>query len=220
MGILRIFKKPSENDKCLKEKFDFLKNVKYKPLEKALTDKEVEEFEKLNNVTLPEDYKYFLTHIGNGICIINDNYPYKSWNPRGANRQIWGIERKKLFEKNDSLAKNFLFDKPFLRRDGAKPLDWFVDCINPLLDNDANCEKCGHFKVCPFVCVEALDTYQLPYYNGALPICYAGCTYRYCLVLTGGHRGEVWMDNELDDFVPSKPSFCEFLAWVSTSPAY
>ena len=61
MNIFNIFKKPSENDKIFKEKFRFLEYLKYKSMGRALTDREIKKFESINKVSLPDDYKYFLT---------------------------------------------------------------------------------------------------------------------------------------------------------------
>ncbi len=67
MGIFNLLKKQLFIGKSLEEKFRFLKRNKYEPLGRVLTEEEVEEFEISNGITLPDDYKWFLKNIGNGI---------------------------------------------------------------------------------------------------------------------------------------------------------
>jgi len=217
MSIFNILKKPSESDKIFKEKFRFLNNVKYKPLGRVLTDREIKKFESINNITLPDDYKYFLTHIGNGIKTpkIYNLFPK---NPRFAYRFFKGIDRKALNKPNKMLSQEFLFDEPFSTGEGLKPTDWFSDCSNPNLTHDELCDNCKNIYNCPFTYSNVFEkSDEYPYYRGVLPICNAGCTYQYFLVLTGRHSGEVWIDNDRVDFSPAKSDFVEFLNWATKS---
>lgn len=191
--------------------FNFLKKIKYEKIEDNLSQTEIETFEKTNNISLPEDYKYFLMHIGNGVRITM---------PNGKERIVNGIKRPNLYNHNKLLSQPFIFDKAFLHTENQDPVEWFKDCINPELDDEEICSKCRHFDKCPFAYADSLDIDSMPYYSGVISICHAGCTYQYCLVLTGNHFGEIWMDNELRDFIPSKRTFAEFIKWVATSKFY
>ena len=201
-----------------KKDFQFMKYVKYKPLGRTLTKKKIEKFEKINDIVLPEDYKYFLTHIGNGVCIYTKSRPHLFLNTNGGKRYVYGLNKQMLGKRNNLFSKEFLFDKDFLTRYGENSKDWFEDCLSPTHD-DPICDTCKNVYDCPFACTDALEeNYGIPYYRGVLPICKAGCTYQYCLVLTGCHKGEVWQDNELSDFFKNNSSFTEFLKWVSDTP--
>ena len=196
----------------MEKSFAFLKDIEYQTIEPALKESEISVFEDINNICLPDDYRYFLTHIGNGISFVT--------NGDNCERVIYGIKRSKLNKENKLLQKEFLFTKPFLHKDNLEPTDWFQDCINPEHEDEEICEQCKHFEKCPFAFVDSYFVDEYPYYSGVLPICYAGCTYTYFLILTGKHRGEIWFDNEWRDFIPSKQSFAEFLEWIVFSDAY
>lgn len=202
------------------EGFEFLKNVNYVPLSRPLTQKEIRDFEQMNNIFLPDDYKHFLTHIGNGIKIKVSLNKY-SWFHYGKQRIVKGINLKTINKIHKLLSEEFLFDNPFSSLDGEKPTDWFVDCENPLLRNDELCNKCNNKYECPFACTDKIcNDYGYPYYRGVFPICYAGCTYEYYLVLTGKHCGEVWLDNDGQTFDPIEQTFTDFLKWVISSKHY
>ena len=193
------------------DSFKFLNGVKYEPIEKPISETDLENYEQLNNISLPEDYKHFLTHIGNGIRIFM---------PDGYERVVVGIKKSKRNKCNPLLSQQFIFEKPFYHEENPEPVLWFNDCINPEVEDEEICAQCEHFKQCPFAYVDSMYIDELPYYSGVLPICYAGCTYSYCLILTGSHRGEIWFDNEFHDFIPSKKNFTEFLEWVVRSEFY
>ena len=205
-----------------KSGFDFLKYVNYVPLGAPLSKKEVEDFETLNNISLPDDYKFFLTHIGNGIRIfMNNRYSKIIRRIKSTDRIVLGIERPVNKQYNKMLQKDCIFDTAFDDQVTRRSTDLFEDCIDPVrVYNDIKCEKCHHFDICPFADGIELPKEQMPYYSGVYPICKAGCTYQYCLIVTGKHRGEVWMDNELSTFIPMKENFTQFLRWLVTADFY
>ena len=94
------------------------------------------------------------------------------------------------------------------------------DCIDPESEDEDSCLRCHHLDDCFYAYSEELGEFDHMIYNGAYPICYAGCTYMYFLIINGAHKGEVWINNETSDFAPSKKSFGEFLQWVATAEVY
>ncbi|MBR2895911.1 MAG: SMI1/KNR4 family protein [Oscillospiraceae bacterium] len=190
------------------ELFSFLHHTIYEVLDAPLTSEEVSKFERLNNISLPEEYKYFLTTIGNGIRL-----HLHSFLDEVEERTIYGIPRPVSAQYNRRLALEFPFDEPYHEHLDTHDFDYPEDCIDP--DGDS-CEGCHHFDHCFHVYPETLDTFDHMIYNGTTPILYAGCAYTYFLILSGKHRGEIWINNELEDFAPAKPSFSAFLHWVVT----
>ena len=202
-----------KRDVYAKHGLGFLKYIKYKPLDAPLSSKEIETFEKLNNVSLPEDYKYFLMNIGNGVRLFVGTNPFQN------GRVVFGIERPVCKRYNKMLQKDCIFDEPFDDRVTRKPTDLFDDCIDPVrIYNDIKCGKCPHFDLCPFAYGDSDD--DRPYYSGLYPLTHAGCTYVYYLIVKGKHRGEVWMDNDGSAFVPMKSSFSEYLKWLAYTDCY
>lgn len=149
--------------------------------------------------------------IGNGIKIsVNGD----------EERYVRGIRRPVSKRYNRRLKMDFLFNNAYHQRENPNPLPEFKDCLDPEGKTDDACDKCKHLDTCFYAFSDTFDDSNYPYYNGAYPICYAGCTYTYFLIITGEKRGEVWIDNELTDFVPVKQDFVSFLKWVSTADSY
>ena len=188
--------------------FSFLQEIEYQVCDKTLSCQEIIEYEELNNIVLPNDYKYFLMNIGNGIKIHfakTDHY-------------IKGIKRPISKRYNKRLARTFIFNEAYHKRLQTHNFEIPSDCPDPQLESDDYCNDCLHFYDCFWAFPEnAFDDYNHMIYNGTYPICYAGCTYTYFLIITGQHRGEVWINNETSDFAPAKNSFISFLQWIIES---
>ena len=191
--------------------FSFLHQVSYVALDAPLTQEEISVFEQLNNIVIPDEYKHFLTMIGNGIQI--------DIGKKDA-RYIYGIKRPVSKRLNRRLALKFTFDEPFHERLNTHDFQLPSDCIDPESEDEDSCLRCHHLDDCFYAYSEELGEFDHMIYNGAHPICYAGCTYMYFLIINGAHKGEVWINNETSDFAPSKKSFGEFLQWVATAEVY
>lgn len=79
------------------------------------------------------------------------------------------------------------------------------------------CYICDHKYDC--ICAESqmFDCgVETPFYNGALELLYAGCTYFYHLILNGPFRGEVWLSDENDKIMSVEKSFKKFLRRICT----
>ena len=191
--------------------FSILNKVSFEPLDKPLTPEEISTFERLNSIVLPEEYKYFLTTIGNGIKINVD---------KKEARYIYGIKRPVSKRSNRRLKIAFSFDEPYHERLNTHNFQLPSDCIDPESEEEGSCLRCKHIDDCFYAYAEDLDEFDHMIYNGAYPICYAGCTYMYFLIINGAHKGEVWINNETSDFAPSKKTFGEFLQWVASAEVY
>ena len=192
-------------------KFSFLDSVSYVPLDAPLTQEEILTFEHINNIVIPDEYREFLTTIGNGIKI--------DVGKKDA-RYICGIKRPVNKRFNRRLKLSFSFDEPYHNRLNTHDFQLPIDCIDPESEDESSCVRCHHLDDCFYAYAEELDEYDHMIYNGAYPIFYAGCTYMYFLIISGPHNGEVWINNESSDFSPSKSTFCSFLRWVSTNEIY
>ena len=141
---------------------------------------EVLELEQVSNVSLPDDYRHFITQIGNG----------------GAG-PAYGLFR--VGEHDDNLG--FIsFKKGCLLGDLSTPFkhsrEWNhtkefwdrapdVDSMNEQEFEEA----CDHWR-------ERLNKeyYDTSIMDGAIPICHLGCAIRDWLVVTGLERGNIWRD--------------------------
>lgn len=191
--------------------FSFLQHVSYEPLDAPLTQDEIAAFEQLNGIVVPDEYKQFLLTVGNGIRI--------HVGEKGA-RYIYGISRPINKQFNRRLKMGFIFEEPYHDRLDTHDFEWPSDCVDPDKELEDSCRKCPHLDDCFYVNSDDLDEFDHMIYNGAYPICYAGCTYMYFLIVTGSRCGEVWINNEIYDFSPVKKSFGEFLRWVATTDMY
>ena len=146
----------------------------------------VEAFEKRCEILLPDEYKYFITEIGDGGA-----GPYYGLFPFGQHDDGWGLcawesgglvgDVSKTFPHQDAwnLADSFWRKRP------DPPPD-----IPP----EGEDELMGEWDK------ELEEKYWDPaIMNGAIPICHLGCAYRQWLVINGGQRGYVWCDERAND---------------------
>ena len=203
--ILRILKKKNhaeQRSETPRNLFDFLADVNYRVVEPPLTEDEISKLEELNEINFPGEYRQFLTTIGNGIKIDRGE--------RGT-RYIYGFPRPIEKHVNRRYKWDFIFETAYHRREKTHKFSFPEDCLDIDDHDEEICKQCRHKDSCFYSDAGDLDDYDNVIYNGACPLCYAGCTYTYFLVLNGSHRGEVWINNEDDDFAPTKASFSEFL---------
>ena len=190
--------------------YSFLDNVIFDVIDSPLSINELLEFEQINNITLPDDYRAFLINVGNGVKIKTSSR---------NDRYIYGIKRPVTKRKNRRLQLSFIFEEPYHDRLNTHNFELPADCIDPDSETEDSCEHCSRLDDCFYAYSDNLSEYDHVIFNGAYPICYAGCTYTYFLIVTGPHCGEVWINNETSDFAPSKASFYDFIKWAATAEA-
>jgi len=159
-------------------------------------------FEKIHNISLPDDFRQFLTEVGNGgagpfygvfpLGKMDDNFSFGTWQEDDG---VVGV-----------LSQPFLFEE-----------EWNDISSQPsaeLADQDES--EYGR----------QMDTFQSTYWgsslvNGAIPICHEGCALRIWLVVTGAQAGYLWEDRRSEDG-GLKPlrladgSSATFAAWYET----
>ncbi len=150
-----------------------------------LPESEVIEFEEKHQVSLPEDYRFFVTEVGNGGA-----GPY------------YGVFQ---FGEEDDGHGFCKWENGFLVGDLSKPFphedDWNLPDSFWRQQPDPG----------PEISVEEEDRLMAAWdreleekywhpgiMNGAIPICHLGCARRHWLVIKGGQRGIVWCDYRVD----------------------
>jgi hypothetical protein len=148
-------------------------------LNKPLTEAVVYDFELRHSVRLPEDYRTFLTEIGNGgagpfygvfpLGMKDTGFEFEPWHEEG---EFVGV-----------LSKSFPFETEWNDLSGKPPDD--------LEDLDS-----ARYE-------SMRDEFEKYYWgssfmNGAIPICHEGCALRIWLVVTGPQAGRLWHDGRAD----------------------
>lgn len=183
----------------------------------VLTEEQISYFEKINDITLPVQYRQMLLIEGNGLRIHYNTPKDSVFKGEIHFRTVSGIKWNKRFG-NNRLAKPFMFTEAYDERDNNLPYPQFEDCGR---DEDwlpeGVCYACDHKYDCIHVDPSIYrDNLYTPFYNGTLELLYAGCTYSYHLILNGPFRGEVWISDENVRFNPYAKSFKEFLEKLCT----
>ena len=134
-----------------------------------LTESEVRHFEEKFKIKLPDDYKAFITRIGNGGA-----GPY------------YGIIQLDIIEG----PKDFkLVNKPSINLAKAFPFteSWEADWINTFdWDNERPDD-------------ELIEEYFDPsLISGTIPLCHYGHGNTYLLVINGKEHGHIWFDGRAD----------------------
>ena len=145
-----------------------------------LAEEAVRKFETKYGITLPEDYRGFLIHVGNGgdgpdygvfkLGEMDDMHDHRAW------------------EENDgsvgTLSKPFPHTGPW----NEAPQD---------TEHDPDKESFQQWEDRE---MEAFDAFywNSELVNGAIPICNHGCARRSWLVVSGTEAGNVWRDNRAD----------------------
>lgn len=149
-------------------------------LNKPLPDSEVAAFERLHHIRLADDYRTFITEIGNGGA-----GPYYGIFPLGYMDD--GFELAP-WDKGNSLVGNLAAEFPYREAWNdltGRPPDELAE------EDEEEYERQLHaFE----------ERYFAPsVMNGSFPICHMGCALRVWLVVTGQERGRVWRDSRADD---------------------
>jgi hypothetical protein len=153
-------------------------------LNPTLSEEAVLQFERRHRVVLPEQYRGFLIHVGNGgagpyyglfkLGEMDDGFDNKPWNENDGfvgslsssftHTGPWNdLSEEPIFDESRST------DLEYEDEYGEKLTEW----ENRVYWNSANM-------------------------NGAVPICHVGCALRLWLVLTGPEAGNVWDDLRAD----------------------
>jgi hypothetical protein len=149
-------------------------------LNPTLSEDQVSAFETRHRVRLPDDYRKFLLHVGNGGA-----GPYYGIFPLG---QMDGTkERLKPWHENDGFVG--VLSKPFtLTSDwndlSGMPSDDMQDDDNPEYERKH-------------------DEFEKRYWSaslmsGVFPICHEGCALRIWIVVTGAEAGRLWRDRRAE----------------------
>jgi hypothetical protein len=149
-------------------------------LNPKLTEDAALSFEDHHGISLPGDYRHFITRIGNGGA-----GPYYGVFPLG---EMDGLgESLKPWHESDGFVGTL--SKPFLFRDawndlGGKPAE-------------------GLMKTDEHEYERQLDEFENVYWgsalmNGAIPICHEGCALRIWLIVCGPEAGHLWYDGRAD----------------------
>lgn len=154
-------------------------------LQPPLSPSVIEEFEKEHGVTLPEDYRHFITQIGNGGA-----GPFYGLFPFGQ------LDDRRTLRSWDEGCLIGEVSQPFPHAAAWNLPDSFWE-QQPDPPADIPIEE--EHEMC-----EAWDKLLEEHYwkptlmNGAIPICHKGCALWQWLVLHGELRGYVWDDMRAD----------------------
>lgn len=147
---------------------------------------EIERFESEKGVHLPDDYRLFVTQIGNGGAGPYYGVFAFGYQDDGSSSCRWEDaslvgDLAKPFPHEDrwNLPESFWAQKPDTSED--TPLEE-VDRL--YADWDARIEA---------------DYWNPSLMNGSIPICHVGCALRHWLVINGKCKGQVWADERADE---------------------
>jgi len=158
--------------------------MKQYELNPPLPRAEISSFESKHNVTLPADYRFFITEIGNGGA-----GPYCGLFPFGKEDGVYGF-----CAWEDGWLVGDL-SKPFEHTEAWNPIESLSEKMPDLGPNATEDEEDEEWS-------RILNEYYWnpQIMNGAIPICHEGCSLRQWLVINGPQKGFVWRDRRADDF--------------------
>lgn len=149
-------------------------------LNPRLPEADVLKFERRYNVRLPEDYRRFLTFIGNGGAgPFYGIFPLGQMDGNSDGLQPWDANNGLV----GALSEPFPFESEWNDLAG-KPSDDLYE--RDIAEYDRQVEE---FERKYWHCSNI---------NGAIPICHEGCALRDWLVLTGNQAGRLWHDGRSD----------------------
>ena len=157
----------------------------------TISEEEVSEIEKRNNIILPKGYREFITKIGNGC--IGPDYGLLSLQ-----------ESMKDFKLRDNPAINL--SKPFSYNEKWNEDEW-IDAID--WDGGGRPDD------------EVLEKYMsTDHITGCLQICHIGHGATYLLVVNGEEYGNIWLDERADyggiePLLNEKGERVSFISWFT-----
>lgn len=205
----------------LKNKWDkLLDGLDYKIKDRVLTEEEVSMFEDNNGITLPEDYRYFLLNIGNGIIIKNGIFDMVL----GELDKDTINERLKLdFPFLETYKLNYEYSDYYYEGKNFKGKECVVANKKLKYSDEEALEICKNCS-CLDECNDAewkvfygpdfegyLDEGTVPHHNGSMVILDMGFEDEYRLIVNGEHNGEVWLNYWETEFVPVTKTFYDFI---------
>lgn len=155
----------------------------------TISEEEVSEIEKRNNIILPKDYREFIIKIGNG-CI-------------GPRQGLLSLQESMFdFKLRDNPAINL--SKPFPYNEKWNEDEW-IDAID--WDGGERPDD------------EVLEKYMSTnHITGCLQICHIGHGATYLLVVNGEEYGNMWLDGRIDygglkPLLNEKGERVSFISW-------
>jgi hypothetical protein len=144
---------------------------------------DIEAFEARSGISLPEDYRFFITQIGNGGA-----GPSYGLLPYGKD------DDDRAWEGGGLVGD---LSKPFPHKTAwNQPDSFWSGAPNPPPGTSQE-EEDGLYEAWDKVMEEHYWNPRIM--NGAIPICHIGCALRQWLVINGDQRGFVWDDHRADD---------------------
>jgi hypothetical protein len=151
----------------------------------VLARSEIEDFEAKHDVSLPADYKYFITEIGNGGA-----GPYYGLFPFGYNDSLREFCKWSEGGLVGDLSAEFPHDDTWNLDDSFWQL---------MPDPGSDVSEAEEDRMMEAWNRELEEHYWNPrIMNGAIPICHLGCAIRQWLVIKGSQKGFVWTDDRAD----------------------
>ena len=157
----------------------------------TISEEEVSEIEKRNNIILPKDYREFIIKIGNG-CI-------------GPRQGLLSLQESMFdFKLRDNPAINL--SKPFPYNEKWNEDEW-IDAID--WDGGERPDD------------EVLEKYMsTDHITGCLQICHIGHGATYLLVVNGEEYGNIWLDERADyggiePLLNEKGERVSFISWFT-----
>jgi hypothetical protein len=141
----------------------------------SLPETEVVAFERKYKISLPKDYRQFLTCIGNGGA-----GPFYGIFPLGKMDDNFGF---KVWQENDGMVG--ILSEPFPHEDEWNDLSALPS--EDLIDGDIS-EYDRQMEVFDRI------YWNNSLVNGAIPICHEGCAIRIWLVVAGPQAENLWED--------------------------
>jgi len=167
----------------------------------------IEAFEREHGIRLPEDYRYFITEIGNGGA-----GPYYGLFPFGQDDDAVSWEEGELI---GDVSRPFPHVEAWNLPDSFWEQEPDVSPDTPPEEEDRLWEEWDR--------LEQEHYWHPSIINGAIPICHLGCALRQWLVVHGEQRGFVWNDFRADhrgifpvrDEAGRQKTFSEwYLSWL------
>src|SRR5258708_24579144 len=143
-----------------------------------LSEEHVQAFDRRRRISLPDDYRWFITNVGNGGA-----GTYYGVVPLG---EMDDGDEIKSWEENDVMVGSL--SMPFPHTTSWNDLSGEPN--DEVVHNEAKYEA-------------QLESFEEVYFSsqnmsGAMPICHMGCALRIWLVVTGAERGHLWLDKRAD----------------------
>ncbi|MEZ6143365.1 MAG: SMI1/KNR4 family protein [Zavarzinella sp.] len=155
-------------------------------LNPPLPIQQIQEFEAKYGVKLPEDYREFITEIGNGgagpyygVFRFGEHDDFRDFQSWEGGYLVGDLSAEFQHQMEWNLPTSFWAKLP-----DPGP-------STPIEEEDRMMEEWDK---------ELNEHYWNPkIMNGAIPICHLGCAIRHWLVINGPQKGFVWADERVDD---------------------